>query len=207
MKRRVKKLEKGEKLILHEKTMLPLQAVSSQEDIEANLCLMAGDNSEVSSEYSNASFNSTNYNSLLQAFHETHKEANKLALSNNRLKGLNNWLDGIVKELEDEVLKLKTDFDHLEIIYKDSSDLDSCKPINCENCEALQKKVNSLITTASKHSMSTTNLNAILGSQNCVFEKDGIGYQIGFQGKERKYNIFFKMIEQRFYLHCLVSIV
>jgi len=75
---------------------------------------------------------------------------------------------------------------------------DSCKPINCENCEALQKKVNSLITTTSKHSMGTTNLNAILGSQNCVFEKVGIGYQIGFQGRERKYSSFFKMIEQRF---------
>jgi len=41
-----------------------------------------------------------------------------MALSNNRLKGLNNWLEGRVKELEDEVLKLKIDFDHLEIIYK-----------------------------------------------------------------------------------------
>ena len=98
---------------------------------------MAGENSEVSSEYSNTSFNSANYKSLLQAFRETHKEANKLALSNNILKGLNNWLEDIVKELEDEVLKLKTDFVQLEIIYKESSDLDSYKPINCENCEAL----------------------------------------------------------------------
>jgi len=87
-----------------------------------------------------------------------------------------------VKELEDKVLKLKTDFDHLEIIYKASSDFDSNKPINCENCEALQKKVNYLITTASKLSMGTTKLNAILGSQNCVFEKANIGCQIGFQG-------------------------
>jgi len=115
---------------------------SSHEDVEANLCLMAGENSKVSSENSNTSFNSANYSSLLQAFFETHKEANKLALSNNRLKGLNNWLKGRVKELEDEVLKLKTDFDHLEIIYKASSNLDSSKPINCENYKALQKKVN-----------------------------------------------------------------
>jgi len=63
---------------------------SSQEDIEANFCLMVGENSEVSSEYSNNSFNNANYSSLLQAFYETHEEANRLALSNNRLKGLNN---------------------------------------------------------------------------------------------------------------------
>jgi len=73
---------------------------SSQEDIEANLCFMAGKNSEVSSENSSTSFNSANYSSLLQAFHETHEEANRLALSNNKLKGLNNWLEGRVKQLE-----------------------------------------------------------------------------------------------------------
>jgi len=159
---------------------------------------MAGENSEVSSENSNTSFNSANYSSLLHAFHETHEEANRLALSNNRLKGLNNWLEDRVKELVDEVLKLKTDFDHLEIIYKASSNFDSSQPINFENCEALQRKVNYSITTASKLFMGTANLNAILGSQNCVFEKAGIGYQIGFQGKQRKYNNFVKTNEQQF---------
>jgi len=38
---------------------------SSHEDVEANLCLMVGDNSEASSMNSNTSFNSTNYSSLL----------------------------------------------------------------------------------------------------------------------------------------------
>jgi len=76
---------------------------SSQEDSEANMCFMAGKNSKVSSEDSNTSFNSASYNSLLQAFHETHEEANRLPLSNNRLKGLNNWLEGRVKQLEDEI--------------------------------------------------------------------------------------------------------
>ena len=64
---------------------------------------MTGKNSEVSSENSNTSFNSANYSSLLQAFYETHEEANRLALSNNRLKSLNNWLEGRVKQLEDEI--------------------------------------------------------------------------------------------------------
>jgi len=43
-----------------------------------------------------------------------------------------------------------------------------------------------LIIIASNLSMGTTNLNAILGSQNCVFEKASIGYQMGFQGKKNK---------------------
>jgi len=45
--------------------------------------------------------------------------------------------------------------------------------------------------------MGTANLNAILGSQNCIFEKADIGYQIGFKGKQRKYNSFFKTNEQQ----------
>ena len=59
----------------------------------------------------------------------------------------------------------------------------SSKPVDCENCAVLQNKVNYLISTASKLSMGTSNLNALLGSQNCVFEKAGIGYQTGPKGK------------------------
>jgi len=70
-------------------------------------------------------------------------------------------------------LQLKTDFENLEIIYKASSNFDSFQPVNCENY-------------------------AILGSQNCVFKKASIGYQIGFKGKQRKYNSFFKTNEQQF---------
>jgi len=40
--------------------------------------------------------------------------------------------------------------------------------------------------------MGTANLNVIFGSQNYVFEKAGTGYKIGFQGKQKKYNNFFK---------------
>jgi len=108
-----------------------------------------------------------------------------LALTNNQLKGLNNWLEGRVKELEEGLLTLKTEFDHLEIIYKaaSSSDIDSWKLAYCEDCIVLQNKVKYFIKTASKLSMGTTNLNAILGSQNCVFNKACIGYQCGIQGK------------------------
>jgi len=65
-------------------------SISSKEEIEANLCLMAGQKSKVSSVNSNTSFNSENYSTLFQALIETHEEDNRLALSINRLMGLNN---------------------------------------------------------------------------------------------------------------------
>jgi len=94
------------------------------------------------------------------------------------------------------------------MIYKASNSLDSSQPVNCENCEVLQNKLNYLITTASRLSMGTANLNAILGSQNCVFGKDGIGYQTAFQRKQKKYNSFFKTDAQQFsslltYFYCM----
>ena len=78
---------------------------SSSKEVKANLCLMAKQKLKVSSVDSSTSFNNDNYSSLLQAFLETHEEANRSTLSNNQLKGLNNWLEGRVKELEDELLK------------------------------------------------------------------------------------------------------
>jgi len=161
---------------------------SLQEEIEVNLYLMAGEKSEVNSVNSSASFNSENYNSLLQALFETHEEANRLSLSNNWLKGLNNWLEGRVKELEYELLTLKTNFDNLEMVYKSTSsnDFDFRKTANCEDCVVLKNKVNYLIKATSRLSMRTVNLNAILGSQNYVFEK------AGFQRKQKKFNSFFR---------------
>jgi len=141
---------------------------SSDKEEEANLCMMAGHESD-SSVSSSISFTYENYSTLLNAFKETHAEANCLALSNNKLKGLKNWLENRVKQLE-EVQNMKTDFESLDMIYKSSS-------CNCSengkmtNCEVLQGKVNYLIITVSKLSMGTANLNALLGSQNCVFNK------------------------------------
>jgi len=69
---------------------------SSDKEEEANLCMMAGHESD-SSVSSSISFTHENYSTLLNAFKETHEEANQLALSNNKLKGLNNWLENGVK--------------------------------------------------------------------------------------------------------------
>jgi len=194
IKKKNYKAGKGRKVYVAWEDNASSSSSSSQGDNEGNPCFMAGKDSEVSSEDSSTSVNSTNYNLLLGGFQETHEVAEKLARSNNRLKGKNNWLEARVKELEDEVLRMKTDLDH----YKTSSNLDSSKPAKCENCEILQKKVNYLITTASKLTMGTANLNAILGSQNCVFEKAGIGHQPNFPRKQKKYSSFFETNTKQF---------
>jgi len=62
----------------------------------------------------------------------------------------------------------------------------------------LQNNVNYLITPTSKLSIGTANLNAILGFQNCAFEKAGIGNQCDFKGKQKKFSSFFKSNEQQF---------
>ena len=71
---------------------------------------MTRQESDASSVSSSSSINSGNYSQLLNSFKETHEEANKLALSNNRLRGLNNWLEKIFKVLEEELKNLKNDF-------------------------------------------------------------------------------------------------
>jgi len=65
---------------------------SSSKDEEVNLCLMARGGDDTSSVSYCASLNAENYSQLLQAFKQNHEEANRLALLNNRLKGLNNCL-------------------------------------------------------------------------------------------------------------------
>jgi len=54
---------------------------------------MANEEFESSSVSSSSSNNVENYSQLLEAFKETHEEASRLALLNNWLKGLNNWLE------------------------------------------------------------------------------------------------------------------
>jgi len=56
----------------------------------------------------------------------------------------------------------------------------------------LQAKVKYLVKTSSKLILGTTNSNAVLGSQNYVFGKAGIGYKPKFQKKTRKFTSFIK---------------
>jgi len=68
---------------------------------------MANKEDDASSVSSCTSLNAENYSQLLQDFKETYEEANRLALLNNRLKGLNNWLENRVKALEKKVGEFK----------------------------------------------------------------------------------------------------
>jgi len=104
---------------------------------------------------------------------------------NNRLKGLNNWLENRVSQLEKEIVDLKTDFEHLEMIYNNSTDCFRNQPAEkpCENCTILKNQVKYLLRTCAKFTRGKTNLEAVLGSQNCVFCKSGLGYNLTFQKK------------------------
>jgi len=121
-----------------------------------------------------ASLSAENYSKLLEAFQETHEEASRLVLSNNRLKGLNNWLEKRVKTLEEEMEKTKIDFEKLEKHCKNSSHM--CDSLVCENCENLEKKVHYLVSTMDKLSKGKSNFENVLASQNCVSRRAGLGF-------------------------------
>jgi len=139
-----------------------------------NLCFMTKKEDDSSSVSSSNSSSSENYSQLLQAFQETHEEANRLALLNNQLKGMNNWLENRVKTLEEELENSKIDFENLEIVYKNSSC--KCDTLICQNCENLEKKVHYLVKTVDKLSKGQSNFENVLASQNCVFGKAGLGF-------------------------------
>jgi len=121
---------------------------------------------------SSSSVKGNNYYQLLEAFNETHEEANRLALSHNQLKGLNNWLENSVKTLEEELEKSKIDFQNLDLIYKISTCI--CDSKFCEN---LERKIHYLLKTMDKlTNKKKSNFKNVLASQNCVFGKAGLGF-------------------------------
>jgi len=99
---------------------------------------MTGYESSSSSQVS--SLDKNDYNQLLYDFEELHNEANKISALNNRLKGLNNWLGNRVSQLEKETTDFKTDFEHLKMIYNNSTDCFRNQPVEkpYENCIVLK---------------------------------------------------------------------
>jgi len=87
---------------------------------------------------------------------------------------MNNWLENRVKTLEEELENSKTDFENLEIVYKNSSC--KCDTLICENSENLEKKVHYLVKTVDKLSKGQSNFENVLTSQNCVFGKARLGF-------------------------------
>ena len=121
-----------------------------------------------------ASLSAENYSKLPQAFQETREEANRLVLSNNRLKGLKNWIEKKVKTFEEEMEKSKIDFEKLEKHCKNLPHV--CDSLVCENSDNLEKKVHYLVKTVDKLSKGKSNFESVLASQNCVFGKAGLGF-------------------------------
>jgi len=141
-KKKFNKHNKGKRAYITWDESDSITSSSSKEEEEINMCLMAKEKSEVSSASSSISLNKENYNILLQVFFETHDEANRLALANNGLKGLNNWLEKRVNSFEEELEVVKIDFEYLNMIFQSSNFKDeSSKPVKCENCEVLYAKV------------------------------------------------------------------
>ena len=116
---------------------------------------------------------SDNYDQLLIAFKETHDEANRLVVICSKQQNVNNILAPKVKSLEEELHKAKTDIVSFELTCLHAS-------INtCENCKKLEKQVEYLLKTLSNFTKGRDNLETLLGSQNDVFNKNGIGYNLG----------------------------
>ena len=169
-------------------------STSSQEGSEElNLGLIAGYESSSSSQVSSLSSKDKNeYYQFLHDFKELHSEANKIDVMNNRLKGLNSWLENRVSQLGSETIDVKTDFEHLEMIYSNSADCSekqlARKP--CENCTTLKNQVKYLLKTYARFTRGKANLKAVFGSQ-----KAGLGYTPIHEKKAKKFSSFFSKSE------------
>jgi len=164
--------------------------LSQEESEEAKLCLMAGYGSSSSSQVSSLSSKYKNdYYQLLHDFEEFHSEANKIAVMNKGLKGLNSWLENRVSQLELGTVNLKIDFEHWKMIYSNSSDcFEKHLAIkHCENLTTLKNKVKYLLKTCEKFTRGKTNLEVVLGSQNFVFGKAGLSYTPIHEKKVKKF--------------------
>jgi len=158
---------------------------SSTESEEENLCFMVNDEESNSDSASDFSTDSENYDQLLIAFKETHDEANKLAVICNKLNRVNRVLEPKVKALEEELHKAKTDLVSLELTCLHASIK------TCENCKKLEKQVEYLLKTLSCFTKGRENLETLLGSQNAVFNKNGLGYNPRMKNNVKKLSRFF----------------
>jgi len=102
-------------------------------------------------------------------------------------------MENRVIQLEKETTDLKTNFEHLEMIYSNSTDcfINQSAEKPCENYTVLKNQVKYLIKTCARFTRGEANLEALLGSQNCVFGKAGLSYNHSFQKKTKKFSSFF----------------
>jgi len=80
------------------------------------------------------------------------------------LKGLNNWLETRVKNLEKELDNSISDFETLDIIYKNFSC--ECNSSSCENFKILKNKVFYHVKTVDKLTKGKSNFESVLAFQS-----------------------------------------
>jgi len=146
---------------------------------------MVNDERSISDSVSDFSTDSESSDHLLIVFKETHDEANILAIICSKLNKVNRVLELKVKSLEEELHKAKTDLVSLELTCLHASIK------TCENCKKLEKQVEYLLKTLSNFTKRRENLETLLGSQNVVFNKNGLGYNHGINNNVKKLSSFF----------------
>jgi len=147
---------------------------SSSSKTKMEVCLMAKEEYGSNQVCTSSSNNCENYFQLFDVFQETHEEAKRLAVLNNRLKNENNRLKEKIIVLENDFNHSNADFKNLELIYQNSSC--KCDSSFCKNCESLQKKVVYLVKTVDTISKGKSNLEDVLASQTCVFGKSSLDF-------------------------------
>jgi len=108
---------------------------SSSSEFKMKVCLMAREESGLNQVSTSSSNKCESYFQLLKAFQETHKEAKRSTLSNNRLKSENSWLKEKINVLEKDLNNSNADFENFEMIYQNS--FCKCHSSIYKNCESL----------------------------------------------------------------------
>ena len=109
----------------------------------------------------------------------------KLVVICNKLNNASKVLEPEVKSLEEELHKAKNDLVSLELTCLHASIK------TCENYKKLEKQVEYLLKTLSNFIKGRENLETLLGSQNVVFNKNGLGYNFGKKNNVKNLSIFF----------------
>jgi len=125
-------------------------------------------------------------------------EVNKISALNNRLKGLNKWLENRVSQLEKGTSDLKTDFEHLEMIYSTSTYCFRNQSVEkpCENCTVLKNQVKYLIKTCAKFTRGEANLKDVLGLKTVCLTKLDLVIILLFKRKPRSSLVSFQKVCQ-----------
>jgi len=190
-----RKWEKRSKEKKHKKAMKATWSDSSDEsqsesdssdDEVANLCLMAHED-EVQSSYSSSNDSSSDndddvheftyeeleksFGDLLEAYEKNHDRYVKLKKKHACMTTHFDTLTSNIDELKNENESLKLEIDML----KKGKSIDVSHDLEIEN-DCLKKKVETLMNDLANFTNGRDNLEKLLSSQRCVYDKAGLGY-------------------------------